>query len=353
MSDAFAIDFPESQTLGYLVADWIEAHCSVPDGFDKGRPFVPSDWQLQIILNHYRVKESARWVPERPVLAPAFVYRRSQVVAPQKTGKGPLAAAITAVEAGGPIVFGGWAEGGELFDCRDHGCGCGFVYEYLPGDAMGIPRNTSLIQLVATSEEQVDNVYRPLQSMIRSGPLDEIMKTGEQFVRLPNGGKIEAVTSSAQSRLGNPINFAHFDETGIYTVANKMVRVAETMRRGLAGMGGRSMEWTNPWDPADNSTAQRTYESRSTDIYKFYRKPPVEWSYKNARERRKIHKFVYEGSPWVDLDAIEAEASELMETDPAQAERFYGNRIVHGLGSWLKDGLWDGAYAGAGVATQP
>ena len=37
MSDAFAIDFPESQTLGYLVADWIEAHCSVPDGFDKGR----------------------------------------------------------------------------------------------------------------------------------------------------------------------------------------------------------------------------------------------------------------------------------------------------------------------------
>ena len=125
------------------------------------------------------------------------------------------------------------------------------------------------------------------------------------------------------------------------------------MRRGLAGMGGRSMEWTNPWDPADNSTAQRTYESRSTDIYKFYRKPPVEWSYKNARERRKIHKFVYEGSPWVDLDAIEAEASELMETDPAQAERFYGNRIVHGLGSWLKDGLWDGAYAGAGVATQP
>ena len=113
------------------------------------------------------------------------------------------------------------------------------------------------------------------------------------------------------------------------------------------------MEWTNPWDPADNSTAQRTYESRSTDIYKFYRKPPAEWSYKNARERRKIHKFVYEGSPWVDLDAIEAEASELMETDPAQAERFYGNRIVHGLGSWLKDGLWDGAYAGAGVATQP
>lgn len=349
----FAVNFAEAETLGYLGADWIEAHCSVPDGFDKGRPFIPSDWQLQIILNHYRVKRSAKWNPDRILLAPAFTYRRSQVVAPQKTGKGPLAAALTALEAAGPIVFGGWAEGGEVYDCRDHGCGCGFIYEYEPGDAMGIPRNTSLIQLVATSEEQVDNVYRPLQAMIRSGPLDAFMKTGEQFVRLPNDGKIEAVTSSAQSRLGNPINFANFDETGIYTVQNKMVRVAETMRRGLAGMGGRSIEWTNPWDPAENSTAQRTYESRSTDIYKFYRKPSAELSYKNARDRRRIHRYVYEGSPWVDLDAIEAEAAELMETDPAQAERFYGNRIVHGMGSWLKDGLWDAAYATEALASKP
>lgn len=349
----FAVNFAESETLGYLGADWIEAHCSVPDGFDKGRPFIPSDWQLQIILNHYRVKRSAKWNPDRILLAPAFTYRRSQVVAPQKTGKGPLAAAFTALEAAGPIVFGGWAEGGEVYDCRNHGCGCGFMYEYEPGDAMGIPRNTSLIQLVATSEEQVDNVYRPLQAMIRSGPLDVFMKTGEQFVRLPNDGKIEAVTSSAQSRLGNPINFANFDETGIYTIQNKMVRVAETMRRGLAGMGGRSIEWTNPWDPAENSTAQRTYESRSTDIYKFYRKPPTELSYKNARDRRRIHRYVYEGSPWVDLDAIEAEAAELMETDPAQAERFYGNRIVHGMGSWLKDGLWDAAYAAEALASKP
>jgi hypothetical protein len=346
MTNDFSINFQAGQTLGFLGADWIETHCSVPDGFDKGRPFIPSDWQLQIIANHYRVKASAKWNPTRPVLAPAFTYRRSQVVAPQKTGKGPLAAAVTLLEAAGPIVFGGWAESGEIYSCHEHGCDCDFYYEYEPGDAMGIPRRTSLIQLVATSEEQVDNVYRPLQSMVRGGPLDSIMKTGEQFVRLPNDGKIEAVTSSAQSRLGNPINFANFDESGIYTMQNKMVRVSETMRRGLAGMGGRSIEWTNPWDPSENSTAQRTYESKSTDIYRFYRKPPADLSYKNKVERHRIHKHVYAGSPWVDLAAIEAEAAELMETDPAQAERFYGNRIVHGLGSWLKDGLWDVAYAG-------
>jgi hypothetical protein len=39
----------------------------------------------------------------------------------------------------------------------------------------------------------------------------------------------------------------------------------------------------------------------------------------------------------VNLDSIEAEAAELMETDPAQAERFFGNRAVAGHGSWLPE----------------
>jgi hypothetical protein len=47
----------------------------------------------------------------------------------------------------------------------------------------------------------------------------------------------------------------------------------------------------------------------------------------------------------VNLDSIEGEASELAATDPAQAERFFGNRIVAGGGSWLPDGLWDSRRA--------
>ena len=38
-------------------------------------------------------------------------------------------------------------------------------------------------------------------------------------------------------------------------------------------------------------------------------------SYTNKVERRRIHRFVYQGSRHVDLDAIEAEAAELMEKD--------------------------------------
>jgi len=337
-TDDWVVDFP---TLGFLAADWIEAHCVVPDGFDLGRPFVLDGWQLWCAVNHYRVRRGIEFDAGRPLQATAFHYRRSQVVGPQKTGKGPWSAAVTTFEAVGPCLFAGWAAGGEAYRCEDDGCGCGFEFVYEPGDPMGMQRPTALIQLLATSEDQVDNVYRPLQAMIRRGPLAERMLVREEFIRLPEDGRIDPVTAAANSKLGNPINFAVFDESGLYTARNKLMKVAQTMRRGLAGMGGRSIETTNPWDPMDNSVAQQTFESRQEDIFRFYRRPPADLSYKNKRERHKIHQFVYEGSPWVDLAAIEAEAAELLETDPTQAERFFGNRLVQGLGSYMPEALWD------------
>lgn len=333
----FVVDFP---TL-WVACDWIEHHCVVPDGFHKGESFQMYDWQLWCTANHYRVKPGA----QVGQLATAFYYRRFQVVAPQKTGKGPWTAALAANEGGGPAVFNGWAQGGEVYDCRDHGCGCGWVYEYERGEPMAIPWPTPLIQITAFSEEQTDNIYRPLQSMIRNGPLGDLMRVGEQFIRLPNDGRIDVVTSSAQSRLGNPITFSLQDETGIWTVANKMDRVATTQRRGAAGMGGRTGETTNAWDPSEDSVAQRTAESSRPDIFRFHRLPPAGLSYRNKVERRRIHRYVYSGSRHVDLDAIEAEAAELLERDPAQAERFFGNRIVYGAGSWCDGDRWDGRAA--------
>lgn len=335
----YTVDFP---TL-WVAAAWIERHCIIPDGFRKGDAFRHYDWQLWCTLNHYRVKPGAAPFDKDgyPTRAAAFFYRRSQIVAAQKTGKGPYTACLVCLEAVGPALFAGWAEGGEIYLCSDHGCLCGWSYVYDEGEPMGMPWPTPLIQLLATSEDQVDNVYRPLQAMARGPYLSALMRVGEQFIRLPNDGRIDVVTSSAQSRLGNPITFAGQDETQLYTAQNKMIRVAETMRRGLAGMGGRSIETTNPWDPAEQSVAQRTYEGKARDVFKFYEPPPADLRYSVKAERRKIHEFNYAGSPHVNLAAIEAEAAEIAETDPAQAERFYGNRIVAGLGSWCDGDKWD------------
>lgn len=354
MAGEFLVDFP---TLGDLIDAWMEQHCRVPDGFTRGGPFHESDWQFWITANHYRIREDAKWIPARPMLNQAFTYRRTLVVAPQKTGKGPWAAGVTAAEAAGPVVFAGWAQGGEVYSCEENGCPCGWEYPYEPGDPMGMRHPSPLIQLTATSEDQVDNVYRPLRAMIGLGPLKHLLKVRESFVRIAglsdddDMDRIDTVTSSATSRLGNPISFAVQDETGFWTEQNKMRKVAETQRRGAAGMGGRTLETTNAWDPTVHSVAQTSWESTAPDIFKFFRQAPVGLRYRDKRDRRKIHEHVYDGSPWVDLDSIEAEAAELLEHDPPQAERFFGNRLVQGAGAWLKQELWESAYAGMGAGT--
>lgn len=342
MDNEFTVDFP---TL-WVALDWTEAHTVIPDGFRKGEPFELLDWQSWCLANAYRVKPDALWMPEDPILAPNFYYRRSQIVLPQKAGKGPYTASRVCLEAVGPALFAGWATGGELYRCSDHGCHCGWTYEYEPGEAMGMPWPTPLIQVTAFSEEQAGNVYDAVVSMINNGPLSEVIpKTGEEFIRLPNDGRIDKVTSNAQSRLGQRVTFVPQDETGIWTATNKMTKVATTQRRGLAGMGGRSEETTNAWDPSEQSVAQQTAESKAQDVFRFHPQAPATLSYTNKAERRKIHRWVYryslrENGGHIDLDSIDAEAAELLEKSPAEAERFFGNRIVSGSGSWLDHSAW-------------
>ena len=338
-TEDLALDFDPLQTLGFLATDWIEAHCRVPGGVYEGEPLVFNGWQLYVTANHYRIKPDAV-VNARRLLAP-FHYRRSVVVGPQKCGKSPWGAGYLLFEAVGPSLFAGWAKGGEVYRCSDHGCGCGWEYEYVAGEAMGAPRRKALLGLLAFAETQTTNVYEPLQTMIASGPLQEFVKVREGYIGLPNRGKIVPLTSKAKSKLGQPLTGGLGDESGLYTPVSGVLGTWQTMRRGIAAMQGRAVELTNPWDPMENSAAQQAFESRRPDIFRYYRKPPADLSYGNKRERHKIHLYVYADSPWVDVTSIDAEAAELVETDPTQAERFFGNRLVQGLGAYLTESLWE------------
>ncbi len=337
-TDDLALDFNPLHSLGFLVTDWIEAHCKVPGGVYEGEPLLFNGWQLYCTANHYRVHADAVVDPRR-LVAP-FVYRRSIVVGPQKCGKSPWGAGMLLAEGVGPTLFIGFAVGGEQYRCEDHGCGCGWTYDYQPGEAMGAPRRKSLLGLLAYAESQTQNVYEPLQTMIHSGPLAEFVHVREGFIRLPNRGKIVPLSAAARSKLGQPLTGGLGDESGLYTASNKVLDTWQTMRRGIAAMQGRTIELTNPWDPMENSAAQQAFESRRPDIFRYYRKPPADLSYGNKRDRHKIHVHVYADSPWVDPTSIDAEAAELVETDPTQAERFFGNRLVQGLGSYMPEALW-------------
>ena len=361
----FLVDFP---TLGDLGDAWITAHMLVPQGFTRGKPYEMADWQFWCHANRYRVRENAEFVhPEDvgpdnpPILNQAFYYQRTLIVGPQKTGKGPYSASQVAFEAVGPSVFAGWARGGEKYRCEDNGCLCGFEWVYEPGEPMGMRHPSPLIQIGAFSQDQAFNVYRPLKYSVENGPLRHVLATRKGFMRVlglsasDDADRIDVVTSEANSRLGNPISDAEQDEAGLYTKSNSMIEFADTQARGAAGMGGRSHLTTNAWDPTENSYAQLTYEGGNDDTFVFYRNPdlnpdlldddgrPISFTLK--ANRRRIFKYVYEGSWWVNLDSIESEAAKLIKRDPVQAERFFGNRLVQGQGAWLPEGAWAGAYA--------
>lgn len=331
-----------------VVPSWIEAHCVVPDGARVGQPFRLYDYQLRYIGNFYAVRSDAAWDPENPLRASAFVYRRGILVGPQKVGKNPMIAAQVCVEGVGPALFAGWAGTDDGYACADHGCRCGWEYPYEAGEPMGMAWSTPLIQITAVSEDSTENTYDALRPMIELGPLGDIIpKTGEEFIRLPGGGRIDTVTSNARSRLGQRVTFAPQDEVGLYTARNGMAKLADTQYRGLAGMGGRASLTSNAWDPTEHSVAQTHFESKADDIYRQMTEPPKNLSYANKRERHKIHLAVYpedtrrENGGHVDLAGIEAEAADLAERDAAQAARFFGNRIVSGSGKALEIEVWN------------
>lgn len=343
----------------WIVPNWIERHCVIPDGFRSGAPFALYRDQGAFILAFYSVRPTAIWDPANPVKAPAFVYRRALMVGPQKLGKDPLAAAHICNEAVGPALFAGWAGRDDGWVCSEHGCGCGWEYAYSPGEPMGMRWPTPLIQITGVSEDATANTYNALRPMIDNGPLhDLIPNTGESLIRLPAGGdsKIERVTSSAPARLGAPSTFVSHGEAGLYTDRNGMTKVAETQRRNCAGMGGRTSANTNAWDPAQNSDAQRAWESVHPkdpavkpleDVLIQFRRPPANLSFANREHRWKIYRAIYptdvlrENGGHLDLDSIEPEAVDLMRTNPADAARFFGNQLVPGSGAAFDVTLWD------------
>ena len=331
---------PRTRTLGYLIMWWIEQHCVIPEGDNAGQPFVPTLDHKVYLANWYEIRPGAK-AGDRNT---AFVYRLGQWMAAQKAGKSPGVAAEACAEFVGPVLYDGRAVEGDFYSCVFHGCPCGGIYFYEVGEPMGRHWPTPRIQLAAIVEDQVENTWGALVPMIDDGPLSNLIpKTGEAFIRHPNrnrDSRIEIVTSKADSKLGARIVRGFCDETGLWTDSNNMKKFMRTLRRGAAGMGGRVSESTNPYDPAENSVAQDTFESAQKDVYKHYFPPPVSLKFELKKDREQIFRFNYSGSPWVDIRSIEAESVALSETNPAEAERFFGNRIVAGAGHWVREADW-------------
>ncbi len=112
--------------------------------------------------------------------------------------------------------------------------------------------------------------------MIELGPLVEeglITDTGLDRINLPNGGLIEPVSSNALTRLGARITYVELDEPHLMTKRNGGDRLADTLLRGLAGMGGRYAFTGNAYDPSERSVEQLAVEEPAPDVFVDYPEP--------------------------------------------------------------------------------
>lgn len=309
-------------TLGFLVADFIEAKCVIPDRDQAGEPFILTDEQCRFLLWYYRLRPGAVFDQEREAWRQPFFFNRGgQLVRPQKWGKGPFAGAIVCAEAEGPVVFDGWDANGQ---------------------PVGRPWSTPLIQITALSEDQTGNVWSALQPMIELGDIAaDIPDTGLTRINLAGGGKIEPVTSNAKSRLGQRTTFLVQDQTESWTQWNKGRQLADNQRRNIAGMGGRWLSTPNAWDPSEDSVAQWTAEHEHEGVYHDDVAPAESLSIRNKRERRKALQQVYGDAYWVDLDRVDAEIEALLPRDPGQAERWFLNRKNASEGLAFDGERWD------------
>ena len=273
-------------TLGHVVAAWIESNLVIPDGPRQGEPYILTDEQYMHLLHSYRLVPQARAGDG----SEAFRYFGSLLIRSQKWGKDPFGAAQVCAQALGPVRFDGWDAHGE---------------------PVGAPFPTPWIQCAGNAEEQTDNTFRPVITMLREGPLNGTpgLDVGETRVNLPSGGRIEPVTSSSRARQGARVTFVSMTETQLMTETSGGLKLARTLKRNLGGMDGRWIEISNAWDPAERSVAQRTYESKDPSVYLDYREPRCHVNLDNDRELMGELEYQYGDSAiakggWVRLERI-------------------------------------------------
>lgn len=270
-----------------------------------GLPWVWRRWQIRWVVWWYAVDDQGR-----------FLFDRGQIVLTKGGGKSPTASALGCCALGAPVVFDG-------FDAH--------------GAPVGRPQASPWVQLAAVSEDQTVNTMALVLAMLREGDARDMipgLDLGLTRVYTANG-RLEPVTASAPSREGQRLTDAILDESHLWLPGNGGMRLAATIRRNLAKMGGRSIETTNAWRAGEDSVAEST--ARFADMAQEGRTKRARILRMHPRANvpdladevslRKGLDHLYADMPWIDVDRIVSEVYDI-NTDPGDARRFYLNEIT-------------------------
>lgn len=325
----------ELPTLGYQVLDWMTEHLIVPDGPSAGDAFESTREQAQFVLDFYSL--DPRWdggAIRGRALSNARRVRRGILSRPKGWGKSPILAALCLVEALAPVVLDGWDADGEPVA--------------VTWAELGFKPK---VQLVAVSEDQTANTWDPLLTMASHPRLTEAydVEPLQTFVNVPDG-VIEFVTSAASSREGFRPVFTVMDQTESWVSSNGGIKLAATIRRNLAKVGGSSVETPNAFVPGEGSVAEKSHEAwkaqvegklRGADggILLDHREAPAETDPADRDSLMAGLAVAYGDSAdvaggWVSLERVLQDYWD-PATDPQDGRRYYLNQITHAIDSWL------------------
>lgn len=280
-------------SMGYLIGPMIEADLGIQ----------LTDEQADRLIEYYRLD---------PVTGRRLV-RRAAIRRPKGSGKSPEGAWCGYAELVLPVVFAGWTEDGQ---------------------PMGQLHPDPWVQLAAVSEDQTDNVTVWLFDTL-SARRDVCAERGIDLGRtriylVGRSGRMEPVTASAGSREGQRVTFAVLDQTESWSRENGGRKLADTLRRNTAKMGGWSLELQNAPGLGDGSVADQTAKAsdrRTAGVLFDTREPPhhdrIDMS--DPAQLRPALQYAYgEATRWVDIDRLIEEILD-PDTDPADARRYYLN----------------------------
>jgi hypothetical protein len=319
--DGLPVGWPVDQgvaTAGLEVLTWSETTLVQPDGDDAGEPWRWRQSQARYVAWWYAINDEG-----------AYLWRRGQIVLPKGAGKSPMAAALACVELAGPVRFAGWDDDGQ---------------------PVMRPHPSPDVKLSALSQDQAEDATMGLAISMLDHPGGRLvipgLDAGLTRVRTRNG-KLSSSTARAPSKEGLRPTAVILDEAHLWVAANGGHRLAETLRRGVAKTGSRSLETTNMWSTGQDSVAQRTSEyAEAVRAGTFRGDGVLVWhpvavcdDLADPVELRAALAGLYADSPWIDIDRLAAEVLDA-GTHPADARRYYLNQPASADDAWIMADQW-------------
>lgn len=311
-------------SLGYEIADWIEAYECHGPGDVQGEPVeLDAEW-LAFLVETYRLDQrTGRRVYDEGVLS-----------RPKGRAKSELAGMIGVAEAFGPVRFDGWDANGQ---------------------PVGRPVTSPLLKCLATEESQAGNTFENVAFIAGSWGPDTHPEIygGVSGIRqyqsatalyLPQGGEIRACTSGSASKDGGKETWVCADETHLY-VLSELKSMYGTVRRNL-GKRKLAQPWmlqtTTAYRPGEQSVAEETLTAwRKGEL-----SPAVLVDHREARGKVDLAdeahtmsqlRYVYgAAAEWMDLERIYREMRDPRSCpDEATAARYYLNRAMSTKDVWI------------------